>query len=170
VLWKALAVLGLVLATLAVASGCGSDEEQDAARDATTQLTDTEGVQETLEDLAESVESEVDQALSLDLEEQNGSGVTGTVKLEPLSQDETRVTISLQGGKSGGSHPAHIHPGTCAQLDPKPQYPLDNVVAGRSETTVGASGLELFTGEYAVNVHDADDPARYVACADIPSS
>jgi oxalate decarboxylase/phosphoglucose isomerase-like protein (cupin superfamily) len=161
----------LALAALAlVATGCGSDEDQDAAEDVTTALTDTEGAAETAEDLTESAEDALSDALTRDLQEQNNSGITGTVELEPVDTESIKVVIELDGSPAGASHPAHIHPGTCADLDPTPEYPLENVVDGRSETTLEASSLEVFTGEYAVNVHDADDPSRYVACANIPSA
>ena len=149
----AVAVLGI--------AGCGSDEDQEEAREATTAVTDTAGAQETLEEALETVESELDEALTRDLEEQNASGISGTVKLEPIAQEQIRV---------GKSYPAHIHAGTCADLNPTPEYPLEDVRSGRSETTIEASPLEVFMGEYAVNVHDADDPSVYVACANIPST
>jgi len=163
-------LIGIAVAAIAVAAGCGSDDDQDAAREATTALTDTAGAQETIEDALDTLESELDEALTRDLAEQNASGVSGTVKLEPIGQSEIKVTIDLDGTEDDASHPAHVHPGTCADLDPTPEYPLKNVVNGRSETTIEASPLDLFTGEYAVNVHDADDPSVYVACANIPSS
>lgn len=42
----------IVLAAVAlIAAGCGSDEDQDAAQDAATALTDTAGAEDTLEDV-----------------------------------------------------------------------------------------------------------------------
>jgi hypothetical protein len=164
-----IAIAAAALAAIPVA--CGSDEDEDAARDATTALTDTDGAVETAEDLVESAEDELSDALTRDLEEQNDSGITGTVELEPVDTERIRVRIELNGSPAGASHPAHIHPGSCANLDPTPAYPLENVVGGESETTLDASALEVFTGEYAVNVHESEANAqRYVACADIPST
>ncbi len=100
---------------------------------------------------------------------QSSSGETGTVTLQP-DGDATTVTIALSGAPAA-AQPAHIHPGTCAKLDPSPKYPLSNVVDGKSTTTVKASISALTTGGFAVNVHKStNDLATYVACADLSSS
>jgi len=97
---------------------------------------------------------------------QNDSGETGTVTLKP-DGDSTTVTIALTGAPAG-PQPAHIHPGTCAKLDPAPKFPLSNVVDGKSTTTVKESISKLTAGGFAVNVHKStDDLKTYVACADL---
>jgi hypothetical protein len=102
----------------------------------------------------------------VELHEQNGSGQSGTMTLEPAGDGRTRVVLEVAGGEP--SQPAHIHPGSCANLDPAPAYGLPNVVDGRSESTVDASVDELLAGELAVNVHRSDDDLEtYVACGDI---
>jgi len=72
------------------------------------------------------------------------------------------------------AHPAHVHAGTCAELDPNPAYPLADVaqVAGGavavSQTTIEASLDDLLASPYAINAHaSAEDIATYVACGDI---
>jgi hypothetical protein len=98
---------------------------------------------------------------------QNDSGETGTVTLKPDGDDATTVTIALTGAPAG-PQPAHIHPGTCAKLDPAPKFPLSNVVDGKSTTTVKESISKLTAGGFAVNVHKStDDLKTYVACADL---
>jgi Cu/Zn superoxide dismutase len=98
---------------------------------------------------------------------QNGSGETGTVTLKPDGDDATTVTVTLTGGPST-AQPAHIHPGTCAKLDPAPKYPLSNVVDGKSTTTVKETIAKLTAGGFAVNVHKStDDLKDYVACGDL---
>jgi hypothetical protein len=73
--------------------------------------------------------------------------------------------LSVSGG--AGSQPVHIHKGTCAQLDPKPAFPLSPVVNGKSETVVNAPLAELEKG-YAINGHkSAQDIKTYVFCGDI---
>src|SRR5262249_61091583 len=62
---------------------------------------------------------------------QNKSGESGTAKLTPQG-DQTKVEISLKGTPKGVAQPAHVHEGTCAQLDPKPKFPPSNVVDGKS--------------------------------------
>ncbi len=97
---------------------------------------------------------------------QNGSGETGTVTLQAKGND-TVVTIALK--NAAGPQPAHIHEGTCANLNPKPAFPLANVVDGKSTTTVPVPLGKLFGAQkYAINVHKSPtDIATYVACADI---
>lgn len=101
------------------------------------------------------------------LAEQNGSGITGTAMLEDLGNGTTRVTVKLENA-GPGPQPIHIHPGSCATLDPKPQWPLTNVMNGESITEVQASPAEIGDGKHAINVHkSAEEAAVYVACGDI---
>jgi ABC-type glycerol-3-phosphate transport system substrate-binding protein len=157
----------LLLAGILSLAGCGSDEEQDEAREATTAVTDTTGAAETLDEVLDEAEEALDDALTLELEEQNGSGVGGTVKLSPDTDGTVNVTIDLT-GDDGTAHPAHIHLGSCDDLDPTPKWPLEDVVEGKSETTVDVSLSDLEAEEYAVNVHEsAENSDTYIACADL---
>lgn len=97
---------------------------------------------------------------------QNKSGESGTAQLTPMGDDKTRVEISLKGAQ--GTQPAHIHEGSCAKLDPKPKYGLENVVDGKSSTEVPVSLKDLRSGQYAINVHkSAEDLKTYVSCGNI---
>jgi Cu/Zn superoxide dismutase len=158
----------LLLAVALIAAGCGSDDDQDAAQDAATVLTDTTSAEETIEDvLTEAEDALEDVEVSLDLQEQNDSGITGTATLSPTSDGEVEVELEVDGSE-GGPHPAHIHKGSCADLDPNPAFPLEDVVDGRSETTVDVDIDDLTADEYAINVHESPENAsNYVACADI---
>ncbi len=93
-------------------------------------------------------------------------------------------------------HPAHIHSGTCAELDPNPLAPLNDVTlplvgddedqAPTSEDIKGAIDQplvevsqndeidtdvtfdELFETSHALNVHEsAENIDNYIACGDI---
>lgn len=96
----------------------------------------------------------------------NDSGVSGTVTLTELDSSRTRVTVSVDPA-GHPDMPAHIHPGTCDDLVPQPQYALANVVDGRSTTEVPASFDELLAaGVVAVNLHLSNDQMEvYTACA-----
>lgn len=99
---------------------------------------------------------------------QNGSGEYGTATLTAKGT-KTVVVISLEGEAAGASQPAHIHPGSCAKLNPIPKYPLTNVVGGKSTTTVSQVLSDLDTGHFAINVHEsAANLKKYVSCGDIP--
>lgn len=159
-------MIALGLALVALAAACGSDDDEDDAAGATTALTDT-GLTDTDELLDDAEDALEDVAITLDLQEQNDSGITGEVEFSPTSEGDVEVEIEVD-GSDGGPHPAHIHAGTCAELDPNPAFPLTDVVDGRSETTVDIDIGDLTAQEYAVNVHESPENADvYVACADI---
>jgi hypothetical protein len=98
---------------------------------------------------------------------QNGSGESGTVTLTPVG-DKTRVDLALVGAPADTPQPAHVHPGPCAKLDPKPKYPLTPVVDGFSTTMLDLPIGQLTSGDFAVNVHkSSSEIAKYVACGDL---
>ena len=100
------------------------------------------------------------------IDAQNGSGQHGTVALKPRGA-KTVVELHLIGAPST-AEPAHIHSGSCSNLNPAPKYPLTSVVNGISETTVNASIATLTAGGLAVNVHkSASDLKDYVACGNL---
>jgi hypothetical protein len=107
--------------------------------------------------------------MTVSLGEQNGSTQSGEATLTAVDDSTTHVVISIG---SGGEtpQPAHIHKGSCAQLDPQPEHPLEDVVDGESSTHVNVSLDELRDGEFAINVHkSAEELQTYVACGDIGS-
>lgn len=106
-------------------------------------------------------------AVTINLASQNNSGESGTATLTPEGT-ATRVQIKLSGAPAGVAQPAHIHEGTCRNLDPKPKYGLSNVVDGSSRTTVPVELSALLKGNYAINVHkSASELSTYVSCGDI---
>jgi len=109
--------------------------------------------------------------MTVSLGQQNGSGESGSATLTKVG-DRTKVVINLQSSSATAiSQPAHIHKGSCAKLDPTPQYALTNVRGGKSATTVNAKLDDLRKGSYAINVHKSmADLKTYVACGDIGSA
>jgi Cu/Zn superoxide dismutase len=106
-------------------------------------------------------------SVTVPLGEQNNSKERGTAKLT-AEGNKTRIEVSLSGAPKGVSQPAHVHEGSCPNPDPKPKYPLANVVEGKSSTLVDASLDTLTSGKLAINVHkSADELKVYVACGDI---
>lgn len=93
----------------------------------------------------------------------NGSGENGTATLRARGQ-KTIVTISLSGG-SDVEQPAHFHVGTCDRYQPRPLYPLNDVVNGKSTTTVDVPISKLTGGDLIINVHKSyADIATQAAC------
>ncbi len=108
-----------------------------------------------------------DNTMTVTLNAQNGSGQTGTATITQKSAADIMVSITLSNGTSD-PQPAHIHKGTCANLDPKPLYPLTNVVSGKSDTEVMVNMADLEKGQYAINIHkSATEVGTYVACGDL---
>jgi hypothetical protein len=108
--------------------------------------------------------------MTVSMGEQNGSTQSGEATLTAVGDSTTHVVISIG---SGGEtpQPAHIHKGSCAELDPTPEHPLENVVDGESSTHLNVSLDELRDGEFAINVHkSAAELKTYVACGDIGSA
>ncbi|MBV8718553.1 MAG: hypothetical protein JOZ65_26105 [Chloroflexi bacterium] len=107
------------------------------------------------------------QSLTLNLAAQNNSGISGTATLTDLGGGKTRVAIQVDGA-GAGPEPAHIHPGSCAQLVPTPAFTLTNVTNGSSTTDVDSSLDQLMAQPFAVHMHKSfDELTVYVACADI---
>lgn len=104
----------------------------------------------------------------VDLKEQNGSGESGTATLT-TDGEKTKVVIALD-NPPAVPQPAHIHEGSCAELDPNPAYGLENVVSGMSTTMVDRPLEELRDADYAINLHkSASQLDVYVACGDLGS-
>lgn len=109
-------------------------------------------------------------ATTLQLAPQNNSGISGTATFTP-SGGGLKVDLMVTGA-GAGPEPAHIHPGTCAQLDPTPQFTLASVTNGSSSTNIQTTFAALTASPHAVHMHKSvDEVTVYVACADIrPSS
>ncbi|MCC6705499.1 MAG: hypothetical protein IT334_11520, partial [Thermomicrobiales bacterium] len=90
-------------------------------------------------------------ALTIDLDERNGSGISGTATLTP-DGDSTTIRLQLEGPV--GDNPVNIMAGTCLSFDAMPVYELESIDAnGVSETTIDASIDDLTADEHVINVH-----------------
>ena len=105
----------------------------------------------------------------VNLQGRNESGVTGTVTIVDLGNSRSRIDIKVD----AAGHldmPAHVHPGTCANLIPQPKYPLTNVQNGISTTVVPASYAELTGGNLTVTLHLSNTEMKITtACGDLAS-
>jgi hypothetical protein len=135
--------VALVIALLALGACGGEDDEEGAASG--------------------------DNALRLELGEQNGSGQSGTATLTAVGDEQTRIVMKLS-NPPAVPQPAHVHPGPCDDLG-DPVAGLTNVVGGRSETTVPLSFAELRRGDLVVHAHKSEkEYSISVACAPIPEA
>ena len=104
---------------------------------------------------------------SLVLHTLNDSGVSGTVTLTALDTGTTRVVVDVDPA-GHPNMPAHIHPGTCSDLTPQPEFPLQNIVDGKSTTDIIVPLGDLFSSAVALNVHASNEDMRtYTACVDL---
>ncbi len=105
--------------------------------------------------------------ITVTMHAQNGSGEDGTATITDMGGGQVQVVLNLTNAPAD-PQPAHIHKGTCANLDPVPAFPLTNAVGGQSTTTVGTSLSSLTSGQYAINVHkSAAEVKTYFSCGDI---
>lgn len=105
--------------------------------------------------------------LSVNLAEQNDSGISGTATLTEET-GKVRVKIDVTGEPAGAKQPAHIHSGSC----PMPgavKYPLTDVVNGGSDTVIAVSWATLVGQQpLAINLHkSASELSNYTACGDV---
>jgi hypothetical protein len=133
-----LAVLALLVG-LAL-TGCGGDEEEAAAS--------AEG-------------------LTLTLEEQSGSGQSGTAILTADGDDATRIVVELSNPPTV-AQPSHVHSGSCDDIGAV-VAPLESVSDGRAESVVRMSLKELQRGGLIIHAHKSEAESKVsVACSVIP--
>ena len=103
-------------------------------------------------------------SITVPINEQAGSGEKGTATVTQKG-DTVLVSMKLDGAPKDGQ-PAHIHLGTCAELNPKPSYPLKYDGNGTWSASIEDTSLEkLLKNVYSINVHkSATDLKTYVAC------
>lgn len=105
---------------------------------------------------------------TIKLDAQNDSGQAGSAILTPLAGGKTEVTIKVANPPSGVAQPAHVHEGTCANLNKAPKYGLTSVMNGTSTTVVNVDITTMMQTPHAINVHKSGpEAAVYVACGNI---
>jgi hypothetical protein len=114
-------------------------------------------------------------SVTVELQEFENSGISGTAVLTESSAEAVHVSMVLEGAELDGNHPTHIHSGTCSNFDPNPLYPLETVnlspvnKEGLSETDVeGADLTTLREGDYVILVHQSPtELTNYLICGEI---
>src|SRR6476661_8337816 len=101
--------------------------------------------------------------------DENGSGEDGAAQLTDMGDGTTKVELIMLNAPEGAVQPSHIHKGSCANLDPNPAYPLNDVKEGKSTTVVKVPLADLTKEKYAINVHkSAAEATVYVSCGNLP--
>lgn len=124
------------------------------------------GPQEPAAEGPEFVFEEPQRAVTVNLVEQNDSGISGTATIAEV-EDGIRVVLDLTGTPQDIAQPAHIHYNTCEEMG-EVLYALESPVNGFSQTLLPLSWLELLPQlPLSVNVHkSAEEASTYVACGD----
>lgn len=106
--------------------------------------------------------------LNINMAAENGSKENGTAAVTDLGNNRVMVKVAVFREPKGASQMAHIHAGACPNVKATPWKALKNVVNGTSITTLsGVSVAQIKAGKYAINVHDAKNPKRYVSCGNL---
>ncbi|HEV8634254.1 MAG TPA: hypothetical protein VG370_08465 [Chloroflexota bacterium] len=91
----------------------------------------------------------------------------GSVTITPMGA-QTKVSIDMPSGGAGVQQPAHVHVGTCPGVGAV-EFPLTNVVDGKSETTLNVPWDLIAASPHSVNVHrSAAEVQVYTACVNLP--
>ena len=106
-------------------------------------------------------------AITVTLNAKADSNTSGTATLTPEG-NQTKVVIQMQGAPTGAVQPVHFHKGTCANLEPKPVYPLQDIKNGTSTTVVPVEMAKLTATPHTINVHkSAAEIKTSVACGEV---
>jgi hypothetical protein len=104
--------------------------------------------------------------LVLPFEVLNDSGLSGTATLYEAG-DKTIVDLDVK--NTGDDQPAHIHAGTCGNLEPEPAFDLTALHAdGKSRTVIDTPLEGLLNGQFAIDIHlSPTELGTLSACANI---
>jgi hypothetical protein len=135
-------VLGLMLVGMASACGGGGDGGGGSGGDG----------------------SEGSDTVKVTLEEQNGSGKSGTAEMFPGAAS-TDVTIEIQG--TSDLDPIYVRSGTCEAPGTEIVHDLGFTAANLGQGQIFVPLNEVATGEYILTVED-DQTMEPVMCGPIP--
>jgi hypothetical protein len=162
-------VAGAALAGAVALAACGGGGGNKSNSATNTGNTETSGTQVKQVNPAHVAHNAMSGSLmNINMGAMNGSKQDGSASVGNKGNG-VEVAVKLNNEPKGASEPAHIHKGTCKNLDPVPWKPLKNIVDGKSTTMVaGVTVAELKKGKYAINVHKSDNDLKtYVSCGDL---
>ena len=111
-----------------------------------------------------------------DIRPEGGTRVGGTVMVMPGAGGQTTATVTLTGAPANGTHPWHVHSGTCAEkgpiVGPPAAYtPLTTDATGAARLEATLPFATPTSGTYSVNVHmSPTQMGMVVGCADLKTS
>lgn len=185
--WWLLGMLAVVLPFVLVACGDDDDDDDDTLDDIQDQAGDAA---DTAQDAANEARSAVAgiAPIRVDLEEVDGSGVSGNAIVTPEGSDKVRVTFEIdsEGYRAPGGtdddddddFEAGIWQGDCSTVSGRPAFDLDDLDDDVSSETADTGIDELKDGQYVIalvgdDFDDDDDDddsvndSRILACGAI---
>jgi hypothetical protein len=110
--------------------------------------------------------SEDIQPVTIQLEEMNNSGKSGTAELQPGAVS-TDITLALE-PPEGDNETIHIHTGTCDSPGAEVAHDIGFTTAGLGQGQAFVNLPELTTGEFVLDIHSAKNPDEVIMCGAIP--
>ena len=106
-------------------------------------------------------------SITIPMKALNNSTEDGVATLTQVGKD-IRITIELKNAPAA-DQPTHIHAGTCASINPSPEFPLEFTSSGKSTSLLKGETIDfLLSHPYAINIHrSTGDLATYVSCGNI---
>ena len=123
---------------------------------------------------ADSTASSMNMKWTTTLEPVGGTNVRGTASVAGgTNPGTTTAEVAINGAPKGGTHPWHVHAGTCAAsgaiVGPAADYPaLKADSSGTATATATVNVAPPTSGDYHVNVHlSPEKMGTIVACGDL---
>lgn len=151
--------IAYLLAFLLILTGCPADDQQPAEDPAT--------FENDMNDMEEEA------TWSANLQGQEGFEAISGEAMATVRDGQTEVQASVEGAPEGGTHPWHIHEGTCESgggiVGDAGAYPALEIGEDGTAQASATINVELEEGQsYHVNVHASpDDLGTIVACGDL---
>ncbi len=161
--WRTLQASALILAvgSLAACAGKTAEKASDSAATAAPVTAEPSAAASKME-------------WTTTLEPRGGTNVRGTASVAAgATSGTTTAAVSITGAPKGGTHPWHVHVGTCAAsgaivgaADAYTPLKADDNGAANSSATLNVATPT--TGEYHVNVHlSPTEMGTIVSCGDL---
>ena len=153
-----------MLTVFVVLAGCGGGDEAEMDMSASDSMAGAPAA----EPAGGAMQPAGGMGVTAQLQPVNNSGMAGEVTVTDRGA-ESEVMVRLTGATASGSHPGHIHSGSCAAIggviQPLQEITTDATGTGTMTTTVAIAPMTLMDGQHIVVYHADGAPAT---CAAIP--
>ena len=95
----------------------------------------------------------------------NGSDISGTITITPVSAEKTKISAVFKGKNVAGPMTLVMNHGRCNDSAAKVKFPLTNVVNGKSETVIDIYTPKMFEGD--ILSYSLSEGGKVVSCGDV---